>query len=53
MGSAARITAESRHRGLFDHLVGDLLEMHWHVEAQRFSRFDIDDKLKRRRRLHW
>jgi hypothetical protein len=30
---------------LFDHLVGDLLEMHRHAEAQCFGSVEIDDKL--------
>jgi hypothetical protein len=30
-------------RSLFDHLVGDLLEMHGHVEAQRLGGLEIDD----------
>ena len=38
---------------IFDHLVGDLLEMHWHVEAQRLGGLDVDNKLKLRRHLHW
>ena len=37
---------------LFDHLVGNLLEMHWHVEAQRLGGIEVDDKLISRRRLH-
>ena len=28
---------------LFDHLVGDLLEMHRHVEAQRLGGLEVDD----------
>src|SRR5690242_10724189 len=30
---------------LFDHLIGDLLEMHGHVEPQRFGSLEVDDKL--------
>src|SRR5262245_26803926 len=37
---------------LFDHLVSELLEMHRHVEAQRFGCLEVDDKLIFRRRLH-
>jgi hypothetical protein len=37
---------------LFDHFVGDLLEMHRHFEAERLGCLDVDDKLKLRRRLH-
>ena len=39
-------------RHSFDHLIGDLLEMHRHVEAQRLGGLEIDDKLILRRRLH-
>jgi hypothetical protein len=35
-----------------DHLVGDLLEMRWHVEAQRLGGLEVDDKLILRWRLH-
>jgi hypothetical protein len=30
-----------------DHLVGDLLEMHRHVETQCFGRLEVDDELMR------
>jgi hypothetical protein len=44
------------HRPTFrpslDHLIGDLLEMHRHVEAQRLSGFEVDNKLILRRRLY-
>jgi hypothetical protein len=39
-------------RWLFDHLVGDLLEMHRHIEAQRLGGLEVDGKLILRRRLH-
>ena len=51
--SACPLCANSGHRRLFDHLVGDLLEMHRHVEAQRLGGLEIDDELIFRRRLHW
>ena len=38
---------------LFDHLVGALLEMQRHVEAQRLGGLEIDDQLELCRRLHW
>ena len=36
----------------FDNLVGDLLEVHRHVEAQRHGGLEVDDKLILCRRLH-
>src|SRR4029077_3252790 len=36
----------------FDQLVGDLLELHRYVEAQRLGGLEVDDKLILRRRLH-
>jgi hypothetical protein len=33
----------------FDHLVGELLEMQRHVEAQRLGGLEIDDQLKLKR----
>jgi hypothetical protein len=38
---------------LFDDLVGELLELHWHIEAERLGRLEIDDKLELGWRLHW
>ena len=35
-------------RSLFDHFVGDLLEMHRHFEAQRLGRLHIDHQLELR-----
>ena len=37
---------------LFDHFVGDLLEVHGYVEAQRFGSLEVDNKLILCRRLH-
>ena len=37
---------------LFDHLVGELLKVRRHVEAQRLRGLEIDDELILRRRLH-
>jgi hypothetical protein len=31
---------------LLDHLVGELLKMHRHIEAERFGGFEIDHKLE-------
>ncbi len=36
----------------FDYLVGDLLELRWHLETQCFGSFEIDHKLIFRRCLH-
>ena len=33
---------------LFDHFVGNLLEMHWHFEAQRLGGLHIDNQLELR-----
>jgi hypothetical protein len=44
--------APQQTASLFDHLVGDLLEMHRHVEAQRLGGLEVDGKLIPRRRLH-
>src|SRR5580692_866109 len=35
-----------------NHLVGALLELQRHIEAEHLSRFDIDHQLVFRRRLH-
>src|SRR5262245_28997629 len=48
-----RFGSEADTDRLFDRLVGDLLEMQWHVEAQCLSGLHVDDKLKLCRRLHW
>src|ERR1700726_2010196 len=36
----------------FDHLVGKLLEMHWHVEAERLGSLEVDHQLELNRGLH-
>jgi hypothetical protein len=52
-----RRRATSRHPALrytlplFDHLIGNLLEVRWHVETQRLGCFEVDHKLKSRRLL--
>ena len=36
----------------FDHLVGELLEIQGHIEAQRLSGLEVDDELEFRRLLY-
>jgi hypothetical protein len=48
---SAKCQSRTFQRSL-DHLVGGLLEMHRHVEAQRLGGLEVDDKLILRRRLH-
>ena len=45
-------TCAAAKRLLFDHLVGELLQVQRHVQAERFRCFEIDDQLVFRRRLH-
>src|SRR5262245_15914438 len=40
------VKAHVARQPLFDHFVGDLLEMHGHVEAQRFGSLEVNDQLK-------
>src|SRR5262245_48024600 len=42
----------SKKDPLFDNFVGDLLQMHRHVEAERLGGLEVDDKLIFRWRLH-
>jgi len=39
-------------RDLFDHLVGELLQVRRNFEAERFRSFEIDDQLELGWRLH-
>jgi hypothetical protein len=41
---------ERTFRHSFDNF-GNLLEMHWHRQAERFCRLEVDDKLEFRRPL--
>src|ERR1700675_977514 len=50
--SKKRTHALQQTSSLFDPLVGGLLEMDRHVEAQRLGGLEVDDKLIPRRRLH-
>ena len=52
MRSECPLCAKSRHPALFDCLVGKLLELCGHLEAQRFSSLQIDDQLEFGRLLH-
>src|SRR5262252_362035 len=36
---------------LLDHIVGSLLELHWHVEAERLGGLHVDHQLELDRRL--
>ena len=38
---------------LFDHLIGEQLQVRRNFEAERFRSFEIDDRLELGRRLHW
>src|SRR5262245_34389878 len=38
---------------LFDHLIGDLLHVQWHGEAQRLRCLEIDDQRKLDRKFDW
>jgi hypothetical protein len=50
---ASNAVCQSRETApLFDRLVGALLELQRHIEAERLSRFEIDHQLVFRRRLH-
>jgi hypothetical protein len=40
-----RTHAAQQKRSLFDHFVGDLLEMYRHIKAQRLGGLDVDDEL--------
>ena len=41
----------SRCSKLLDHIVGSLLELHWHVEAERLGGLHVDHQLELDRRL--
>jgi len=44
-------TAKANIRHSFNQLVGDLLEMQWHREAERFGSLEVDDQIEIDRRL--
>ena len=40
-------------KGLFDHLIGALLHLQRHIEAQSLRGLEVDHQLVLGRRLHW
>jgi hypothetical protein len=42
----------SKFGALLDHLVGELLEMQWHLKAKRFGGLEVDHHFELGRQLH-
>jgi hypothetical protein len=51
---ATGMSQKCHNRGgtLFNHVVGELLNKQWHIEAERFGGLEVDDDLEFRRMLH-
>ena len=52
-GSKADIWPGLFWLGLFDHLIGALLHLQRHIEAQSLRGLEVDHQLVLGRRLHW